>query len=192
MEDHIKAKVSRSRDVNMFGELSHANYVLLDNAKRKNDGYFYEVMSCLVISAFKHEAFINHLGYAILPNWNELERKRHSDKQNAILTELAVSIDKGKRPFQTLHALFDARDELAHGKPQSLTHDSVVETGPREEMRRRKPLTKWESLCTLDFAQRAYDDTENIAELLWTSAGLDVHDLRACGHSYSISEISRQ
>jgi hypothetical protein len=176
----------------MFGELSHANYVLLDNAKRKNDGYFYEVMSCLVISAFKHEAFINHLGYAILPNWNELERERHSDKQNAILTELAVSIDKGKRPFQTLHALFDARDELAHGKPQSLTHDSVVETGPREEMRRRKPLTKWESLCTLNFAQRAYDDTEKIAEFLWTSAGFDVHDLRARGHSYSISEIPRQ
>ncbi len=176
----------------MFGELSHANYVLLENAIRQNDGYFYELMSCLVIAAFKHEALINHLGYALLPNWQELERERHSDKQKAILRELGLSIDIGRRPFQTLHDLFDARDELAHGKPELLTHDSVVKSGSREQMRRRKPLTKWESLCTLEFATRAYDDTEEIAVLLWTSASFDLHDLRARGHAYSISEIHRR
>jgi hypothetical protein len=189
LEDHVKARVSRSRDVNMFGELSHANYVLLNNAKRLNVGYFYEIMSCLVIAAFKHEAFINHLGYALLPNWHELEREKHADKQTAILTKLGLSIDKGQRPFQTLRDLFNARDELAHGKPQTLAHDSLVESGSREEMRRRKPLTKWESLCTITFAQRAYDDTEEIADMLLSTAGLDVHDLRKRGHRYSISDI---
>lgn len=175
----------------MFGELSHGNYVLLDNAKQQKDGYFYEIMSCLVVAAFKYEAFINHLGYALLSSWHELERERHSDKQSAILTELGVSIDKGRRPFQTLYDLFYARDELAHGKPQLLVHDSVTETRDREDMRRHKPLTKWESLCTLNFAERAYDVTESIADSLWTSAGFDVHDLRSSGHSYSISEIPR-
>lgn len=191
LEDHIKAKVSRSRSVNMFGELSHANYVLLDNVKLKRDGNFYEIMSCLVVTAFKHEAFINHLGYALLPNWNEFERERHSNKQSAIIAELGIPIDSGRRPFQTLHALFDARDELAHGKPQLLVHDSVIETGTREDIRRRKPLTRWESLCTLNFAQRAYDDTEAIANTFWALAGFDVHELRSRGHSYSISEIPR-
>lgn len=191
MENHIIAKVSRSRDVNMFGELSHANRVLLDNAKQKKDGYFYEIMSSLIVAAFKHEAFVNHLGYALLPNWHDLERKRHSDKHNAILKEIGLSIDKGQRPFQTLHDLFDARNEIAHGKPQLLTHDSVVENGTREEMRRRKPFTKWESLCTLEFAQLAYDDTEEIAKLLWTSAGFDILELYERGHSYSISMIPR-
>ncbi|UUO08237.1 hypothetical protein M4951_07925 [Blastopirellula sp. J2-11] len=175
----------------MFGELSHANYVLLCNAKKKNDGYFYEFMSCLVVSAFKHEAFINHLGYALLPNWHDLERESHASKQSAILMELGVSCDNGRRPFQTLHKLFEARNELAHGKPQLLTHDSVVETGAREDMRRRKPLSKWEKHCTVEFAQRAYDDTESIADELWTSAGFDLHDLRSRGHSYSMSEIPR-
>lgn len=187
----MKSTVSRSRAVNMFGELSHANRVLLENAKRQNDGYFYEIMCCIVVAAFKHEAFINHLGFKLLPNWNELERKRHSDKQDAILTKLGLTIDRSRRPFQTLRDLFHARDELAHGKPQLLTHDSVVESGSREQMRRRKPLTKWESICTLEFAQRACDDTEEIAELLWKSAGFDLRYLRARGHSYSISEIPR-
>lgn len=191
MRDNITAKVSRSRDVNMFGELSHANYVLLDNAKRKHDGYFYEIVSCLIVAAFKHEAFINHLGYALLQNWNVFEHKSNSCKQNEILKEIGLSIDKNQRPFQTLHDLFNARNELAHGKPQLLTHDSVVESGAREEMRRRKPLTKWESLCTLEFAQLAYDDTEEIAKLLWMSAGFDIHELYERSHSYSISMIHR-
>ena len=55
--------------------------------------WLYELMSCLVFAAFKHEAFINHLGYALLPNWSELERERHSDKQSAILMQLGLSID---------------------------------------------------------------------------------------------------
>ena len=191
MEDRVRAEVSRSRKINMFGELSHANRVLLENAIRRNDGYFYEVMSCLIVCAFKHEAFINHLGYALIPNWDEFERERHYDKQNEIATKLGTSIDKGCRPFQTLHDLFDARDALAHGKPDLLIHDSRFESGACEELRRRKPLTKWESLCTIPFAQRAYDDTEEIAKSLWTAAGFDIHDLRSQGHSYSISEIPR-
>lgn len=191
VEDRIKAKVSRSRILNMFGELSHANNVLLENATRQNDGYFYEIMSCLVITAFKHEAFINHLGYALIPNWSELEREKHFDKQNTLLTSLGISVDTGRRPFQTLRDLFTARDALAHGKPELLTDDSVVERGSKEQMRRSKPLTKWESLCTLDFAKRAYEDTEAITKLLWTSAGFDLKQLRSRLHSYTISEIPR-
>lgn len=189
MEDRIKAKVSRSREVNMFGELSHANRILLDNATQENDGYFYELMSCLVFAAFKHEAFINHLGYALIPNWNELERERHTNKLNAIFNKLEISIDISRRPFQTLHDLFGARDQLAHGKPELLKHDQLIESGSQEQMRRRKPLTKWESLCTIEFAKRAYADTEEIAELLWTAAGFKLTDLRTRGHGYTISQI---
>ena len=100
---------------------------------------------------------------------------------------MGVAIDKGRRPFQTLHDLFEARDDLAHGKPDLLIHDNIVETGTREELRRKKPLTKWESLCTVDYAKRAYEDTEKIADLLWKAALLDPNELRSRGHGYSIS-----
>ncbi|MBX3420478.1 MAG: hypothetical protein KF752_02870 [Pirellulaceae bacterium] len=36
LEDYIKAKISHSRDINMSGDLSHANGVLLGNAKQQN------------------------------------------------------------------------------------------------------------------------------------------------------------
>ena len=70
METKIDATVSRKRDVNMFAVLSHGNWSILDRAKEKRDGYHYELMSCLMFAAFKHEAFINHLGYKLIPNWN--------------------------------------------------------------------------------------------------------------------------
>lgn len=186
----IDATVSRERDVNMFAELSHGNWSILDRAKEKRDGYHYELMSCLMFAAFKHEAFINHLGYALIPNWNDLEWKPNREKLDIIAAELSITIDNGRRPFQTLRNLFRARDHIAHGKPSYLVHDNVRESGDSETMRRKKPQTEWESLCTFKFAQMAYDDTEKIADMLWNAAGFNPHALRSRGHSYTISNAT--
>ena len=190
MGDRIQATVTRSRNMNMFAELSHGNWVLLENASKERDGYLYELMSCLVFAAFKHEAFLNHIGSLIIPFWDELERLPHRKKLDVIAAQVGLTIDFGCRPFQTLSELFSARDEFAHGKPELLSDNCVVETGTREELRRKKPLTKWETRCTVEFATRAYDDTEKIAEILWDAAGLNRGELRARGHSYSLAEHS--
>lgn len=188
MPDRIKAVVSRSRDVNMFAELSQGHRVLVENTVELRDGYTYEAMSCLIVAVFKFEAFLNNIGSHLFSFWDELERLPHKNKLAVIAKHLQVGTDFGSRPYQTIIELFKARDQLAHGKPQSLNHDNIVEHGTREELRRKKPLTKWESLCTIEFAQRAYEDTEQIAETLWESAGFDLVYLRSKGHSYSISE----
>ena len=182
MAAKIDATVSRTRNVNMFAELSHGNWSILDRANEKRDGYHYELMSCLIFAAFKHEAFINHLGYALIPNWNDLERKPNRETMDAIAAALNITIDRGCRPFQTLRNLFRARDQIAHGKSSQLAHVNVHESGDREAIRRRKPQTEWETLCTYEFAQMAYDDTEEIAEMLWVTAGYDREDLRSRGH----------
>ena len=186
MTEKTEARVSRSRNVNMFAELSYGNWCILDRTKEKRDGYHYELMACLIFAAFKHEAFVNHLGYALVPDWDELERKPNATKMDAIAAHLNIKIDKGRRPFQTLRNLFRARDQLAHGKPSFLATNNN-ESGDREAMRRKKPQTEWETLCTFEFVQKAYDDTEEIAEMLWAAAGFDRHELRARGHAYTIS-----
>ena len=188
MERRILAKVSRHREVNIFGELSKANLVLLENATKQQPGHLYEEMACLVVAAFKHEAFINHLGFTVVPDWNRIERSSHHKKLQCLAKHLRITIDAKQRPFQTLEDLFAARNEIAHGKPSTLTQEGVVEEGTLEELRRKKPLTKWEFLCTLEFAKQVYDDTEEIATLLWARAGLDQAELRSRGHGYSIAE----
>lgn len=189
MDNHIKAVVSRERDHNMFAELSAAHHVLLENAKQQRDGYFYESLSCLIFAAFKFEAFLNHIGYRLLPSWAQMERLPNENKLAIITTHLDVTPDFSRRPYQTLSDLFKARDAVAHGKPALLKHDRVIETGEIETLRRKKPLTHWEKLCTIDFAQRAYADTEEIAASLWQAGGLCLIELRERGHSYSIEPI---
>ena len=188
MSERIKAIVNRNRDVNMFAELSHGHRVLVENTLEQRDGYLYEAMSCLIVAAFKFEAFLNNIGDQLFPFWAELERLPSRNKLAVIAKHLELDLNFGARPYQTVTELFKARDQLAHGKPRSLSHKKV-EAGTREELRRKRPLTEWESLCTIEFAQRAYDDTEEIAETLWASAGFDRADLRPSGHSYSISAL---
>ena len=55
------------------------------------------------------------------------------------------------------------------------------------ELDAEMPKTKWEEICTLDFAERAYVDTEEIAQVFWTASKLDSLEFRQNGFSYSIS-----
>lgn len=189
MEERIKAVVSRSREVNMFGVLSHGHGVLLENLAERRDGRFYEAMVCIIVAAFKLEAYLNRIGTRLFPYWDDLERLSPRSKLRIIASRLDVTPDFGLRPFQTITELLKARDALAHGKPQILTEEGVLGSGTREELRRQKPLTKWETLCTIEFAQQAYEDTEEIADKLWEAAGFNVQDLRQQGHSYTISRV---
>jgi len=185
-KERIKAKVSRSRRVNMFAELSAANRILLDNARKKQGGHFYEVMSCIVIAAFKFEAFPNEIGNQLFTYWDQLEFLRVENKLAIITSQLKFKHDRGRRPFQTLPELIRVRNMLAHGKPINLKEKQVDEVDTLEELSREKPLTKWERFCTIEFAKRAYEDTEKIATELWDMAKLDPQGLRQRGHGYSI------
>jgi hypothetical protein len=112
----------------------------------------------------------------------------HENKLEILATHLNVEMDSGKRPFQTLTALFQARDGIAHGKPE-LIEIVAIKDGLPNELDTEKPQTKWEAICTLEFAERAYEDKEQIAILFWNASGLDTLEFRQNGFSYSISSI---
>jgi hypothetical protein len=109
---NAKSKITATRRVNVFAELSHGNGVLLENAKERRPGYHYETLASVIMAAFKFEAFLNHIGFLVLPFWSAIERVPHKNKLEILATHLNVEIDSGKRPFQTLTALFQARDGM--------------------------------------------------------------------------------
>jgi len=185
---NVKSQITATRHVNVFAELSHGNSVLLENAKERRPGYHYETLASVVMAAFKFEAFLNQLGFLVLPFWTSIERLPHKNKLEILATHLNVEIDRGKRPFQTLAELFQARDGIAHGKPE-LIETVIVKNGMPNELDAEKPRTKWESICTLDFAERAYEDTEQIALILWDASKLEKLEFRRNGFSYSISSL---
>jgi hypothetical protein len=182
----IIARVKRKREFRAFAELSHADWVLLENAREQREGWLYECMASILISAFKVEAYINHAGKALFPYWDEMDRLPVKSKLNIIRSHLGMDTKDGQRPFQTLHDLFEFRNDLAHCRDEILDPPESIEEGDVEEIRRKYPQTSWESKCTVEFAERANKDTEDIIKELHSKAGLPENDLRRAGHGYSL------
>jgi len=56
-----------------------------------------------------------------------------------------------------------------------------------EEIRRKKPLTEWENLCSLEFAQQSYDDVEKLVKMIHEKAGFSIDDLYNRVYGYEIN-----
>jgi len=159
-----KAKVSKERQVNTYVELWHASHVMLEKAKKDQDGSFYHVMANLIFTAFMMEAYLNHVGLQIFKCWDDLERLSPLSKLNLIAEKLGVKKDEGERPYQTVTEVFKFRNTLAHGKSIFLKSNKEIpfvdETFDRYMYKSLK--TEWENYCTQNNANRALEDTEAI------------------------------
>lgn len=172
-----KAKVSRERQVNMYAEMRHASRVILEKAKQDPEGAFYQWMASLVFTAFMLEAFLNHVGQNVFKCWTDLERKLSPlEKLNLITEKLGIEKDDGKRPFQTVPALFKFRNDLAHGKTIHLEEEQIVVMdldGDSDHKHLRKSLeTHWEKYCTLKNAERVLEDIESICRTIHKVSGM--------------------
>jgi hypothetical protein len=74
----------------------------------------------LVFRAFSLEAFLNWLGPQLIPHWKYLERLKPREKLDLIADLVRVKPGYGARPWQLVKELFDYRNALAHGRPESL------------------------------------------------------------------------
>ena len=99
--------------------------MILERAKKKEAGSDWDTVSSLLFSAFTFEAPLNHIGSKVIPYWDEFERLPRKNKSNILLKHLNMAPDFGKRPFQSLHALYLFRDGVAHGR------DEHISFGPR-------------------------------------------------------------
>lgn len=181
-DDHEKIEVSRKRRFNPYTELSHGHAVLLENLREQKEGWHYEAMACNVVAAFKCEAVLNEIGDRFLKGWEYAERLPWRNKIELLAAQFNWKPDFGAEPLQTVSSLFRARDEIAHAKP-AILESKGVESGTREDLRRRHPKTFWEELCTIDFAEKASQQSEAFAELLANAAGIEMKHLR---HHYTV------
>ncbi len=164
-------RVTGERTVNTCVSLSIASRHYLDRACAKEDGSFYDVMGSLLFSAFTLEAYLNHLGSMTIGHWDYLERLRPQEKLELLSNILDYKIDYSKRPFQTINILFNFRNEVAHGKTETVKVDKVVKLSQRDSI--KDPQTKWEKYCTLTNAQKANKDVGDIVSILHKKADIE-------------------
>lgn len=208
-------RVSRKRTFNAFAELRHANRVLLENARLKRDGWFYECMTSILLSAFSFEAYLN----LAVPIDNSDARTKNDNATNAksvlihkkadannkltekwlvklkaLLPPNNCSIDARDRDriIQMATALFEFRNALAHAKNAVLETHYTPESGDIETVRRREPLTKWESDCTLEHATAMFEFVEQTCVRLHKVHNKNATELFQRSSGYVISEVNQQ
>lgn len=179
-----KICVEYERPFKPYPELTKANRVLLNNAAKKQNGWYHECLGSILLSAFRFEGLLNQLGYQTIPFWDEIERISWRKKFNILCEYFSISVDTNERPFHTIVELYSFRNEFVHPKPRVLKEKQVfkrkdIKSHQNEHitsLRKNKPLTKWERKCKLEFAERCYTDIWDVARILCKGADVDWDD----------------
>jgi hypothetical protein len=168
-----KAVVTKSRDVRIHAELWHTANCLLRAGQEEPKGSAHQFRGSLVFRAFALESFLNWLGYNLVPHWKYLERLKPREKLD-LLTDLThVTPDYGKRPWQIVKELFDFRNEIAHGKPENLTSETLEEVDDDLDTKLGEHIqADWERFGTEQNAVKAQEDVEKIASILYNASGV--------------------
>lgn len=147
------------------------------------EGMAFKAMSCLIFCAFSLEANANYIGYKLLSDWEDHERKSLEDKLEIIYQNLGLDFDKGRRPLQTVKLLVKFRNSLAHGKPEfvSIEKEVVGDAGKFEKF--KYPQAGWEEYCTEENALEAYEHANTIWNDMLNAAGIEIMETLSGGSS---------
>jgi hypothetical protein len=167
------ARVKRQRDVRTHAELWHTSNCLLDAGQLEPKGSVHQFRASLVFRAFALEAFLNWQGQQLLPHWKDLEHLKPKEKLDLLADLIGVERNYGSRPWQIVKDLFGFRNDIAHGKPEDLSIETLEPLDDYLDGKLGQYIqTEWEQFCTEENALRAREDVEKIATLLYEAADM--------------------
>jgi len=76
-----------------------------------------------VFMAFSVEAYLNSIGFRVVPFWKSVERNKWKEKIEILHSVSEKNTNWGEDPLQFISELFKIRDKLAHGKPETVKSD---------------------------------------------------------------------
>ena len=172
----------------IHNDLSDCAWWFKDLAAKKfeNDdrsGVALVMMASLVFCAFSIEAKINFVGWRVLENgWPEMASFR--EKIDLLNKVLNAKLTWDARPLQTVHELQRIRNAFAHGKPEVVENEKIVDVEP--EVWDALKAT-WEKSVNMDFLARCHDDENALWDVLLRCADIEPHEtLTHGGHSLSV------
>ena len=82
------------------------------------------------------------------------------------MAEFDVHLERGGRPLQTVHQLFQYRNWLAHTRPQIVAEETSHSTEVDDSFLFKSPKHKWEKFVRPDVVERALEDVKSVIEAL--------------------------
>ncbi|AOW75609.1 hypothetical protein A3Q34_01150 [Colwellia sp. PAMC 20917] len=154
---------------------------MLELAEYSEEGQLYNVISCIIFSAFTLEAYFNHLGSLRHDDWSKVERKLPKlKKYKKFCDELGITPDFNKRPYKSVVSVFKFRDTMAHGKTSTdeIQMEIEVELG---NINHFSVGPTWKDFATLKNAKVALNDIQQVIKELHLAAGLEDNPFSSSG-----------
>jgi hypothetical protein len=178
--------------------MRHAAASLRKTAREHRVGSNHTISAALVMTAFSVEAFIQTVGPEVLPDtWiagdKPVERWRVLDKLKAIGKATEIAVDYGSLPWSNIKELFQARDRLAHAKPDDREFELIVSVPDGAD--ERDVLTaaleeQFQPLHNLDKLDALAQEIDGALLAVWVAAGHDEFSFTWHGmNSWSLTAI---
>lgn len=145
-----------------------------------------DITACLVMLAFTFESRLNFIGEQKVDGFKE--RRVFDTKLAKVLEALELKPDFSKRPYSTIQELKDFRDTIAHGKPQTVVIDELVDFHPGADFDVFELKGAWEGFLTIDFMRQCSEDIDAIWKQWLATAKIDVHQTITHGE-YSVTQL---
>ena len=167
----MSIKVKKQRDYRPHYEAMHGARVLLRLSGEQKKGRFYQWLGSLLLCAFAYEGYLNFLGRKLFASWEDFERQLswHS-KTKLIADHIALKLDEGAEPFQTVKQLFKFRDQIAHPKPKELEEEFETTSENLESVFYEITKSDEEKFCSKEKAELCIERVEQMMGLLFDQA----------------------
>lgn len=143
-------------------------------AKQAEDGNeFNSAMACALFCALALESALNYIGNGVFAVWDvHLQKKLSPEGKLALITSHTQhKIDFSQKPFQAFRALFQLRNQLAHGTTRDISYGTAKHWLVYGDC--RWPAAQWEPLCTAEHAKSLLADTEQMITILHHISGME-------------------
>lgn len=161
-----KVKVTRTRRFSAHHMLIGAARAAVEDAERRQPGWFYSQVTAITLCGLAIEAICNAVGEATIPDWKDFASAGPNAKLRLLCERLSVKYDRHAEPWSSARWLSKQRNAIAHAKPQLVEEEHIWTREEYDKQRTDSPLSDLEREITLGNAQRAVRTAENVLLLL--------------------------
>ncbi len=171
----------------------------LRTAKEKRDGWYYDWLGAIVLSALSIEAIGNSYGKVLIPNWKELIADRIGKRLGAsprwklevVAKRCAINPDFESHPWLTARKLTEFRDLIAHAKRKHLKVEDDCTESDYGRIFGAQLESDVEAMITEDFASESCGAVEQIISALNKTLEIaELYELAIDGHESHAQVLS--
>ncbi|WP_460418758.1 hypothetical protein [Pseudomonas sp. microsymbiont 2] len=176
------------KEINSFAFFNASAVRYLKVAARKEEGFAFDLMSAMVMSAFSVEAYFNHLGAKKIPHWfDKYEKKSVWDKYKILRSAVGLSVLTIPQAYPDVAAVLEFRNNMAHGRTER--HELEIFSDPESDVHCDQPVG-WQTSLDASIVDKRLKSCQSLIKELHNAAGLGRHPFFALSSSTSFTPIA--